>query len=79
MAPTDSFAEPSSSKLLLSFAVGTLLGVAIVFPVIRNDVTTTSLGDPGPVGVVLVIGVLAVTVVTTGLFALYQLFWLVDR
>lgn len=79
MAPTDPFARPSPAKVLLSFAIGTLLGVAIVFPVIRNDVAATSLGDPGPVGIVLVIGVLAVTVVTTGLFALYQLFWLVDR
>lgn len=79
MAPTDPFAEPSAAKVLLSFAVGTLLGVVVVFPVIRNDVTATSLGDPGPVGIVLVIGVLSVTVVTTGLFVLYQLFWLVDR
>lgn len=79
MTPTDPFAEPSPSKLALAFAIGFALGVAAVFPVIRDDVAASSLGDPGPVGIVLVVGVLSVAVVTTGLFALYQLFWLVDR
>lgn len=79
MTPTDPFAEPSPTKLVLAFAFGTVLGIAAVFPVIRDDIAASNLGDPGPVGIVLVVGVLSVAVVTTGLFALYQLFWLVDR
>lgn len=79
MAPTDPFAEPSFPKVAVSFGIGIVIGLAIVLPVIRDDVAAATLGDPGPVGHVLLIGVLSVTVVTTGLFALYQLFWLVDR
>lgn len=79
MAPTDPFAAPSFPKVLLSFGIGICVGLAVVLPVIRDDVSSLALGPPGPIGSVLLIGVLAVTVVTTGMFALYQLFWLVDR
>lgn len=79
MAPNDPFSPPSFGKILLSFGIGIGVGLAIVLPVIHDDLGTTTLGDPGPIGNVLLIGVLSLTVVTTGLFALYQLFWLADR
>lgn len=79
MAPDDTFARPAFGKVLTSFAVGIALGVAFVLPAIREDLALLELGGTGPVANVLMIGVLSLVVVTTGLFALYRLFWLIDR
>lgn len=79
MAPSDTFARPAFSKVALSFAVGIAVGLGIALPAIQDDLAVVSVGDTGPVGTVLLIGVLSVAVVTTGLFAMYRLFWIVDR
>lgn len=79
MAPNDTFAPPAFGKVVLSLAVGIAFGVAVTLPAIQDDLAHVDVGDPGPVGNVLLIGVLSVAVVTTGLFGLYRLFWLVDR
>lgn len=79
MARSDTFARPAFGKVALSFAFGIVVGLGSALPVIQDDLATVSVGDAGPVGTVLLIGVLSVAVVTTGLFAMYRLFWLVDR
>lgn len=79
MAPNDTFARPAFSKVLVSFVLGIGLGVAFVLPLVRDDLARFAISNPGPVGSVLMIGVLSMVLVTTGLFALYRLFWLVDR
>lgn len=79
MAPNDTFARPAFGKVLASFVVGIAVGLAIVLPAIRDDVALFAVGDPGPVGNVVLVGVLSIVVLTTGLFGLYRLFWLIDR
>ena len=79
VAPDDTFARPAFSKVVLSFAIGIAIAAAMLVPVVRDDLVRIGLSNPGPVGNVLLIGVLSMVVVTTGLFALYRLFWLVDR
>lgn len=79
MAPSDPFVPPSFPKLLVSLGLGVLVGVGLVLPAVRDDVTAAIVANPGPVGSVLLLGVVGLVGVTVGLFALYQLFWLVDR
>lgn len=79
MAPSDSFESPSVPRLFVSLAVGVMVGLGIVLPAFRDDLTWATPGAPGPIAAVLLVGVLGLVVVTLGLFALYQLFWLVDR
>lgn len=79
MAPSDPFAPPSFPKLLVSLGVGVLVGVGLVLPAVREDVAAAVISNPGPVGSVLLLGVLGMVGVTIGLFALYQLFWLIDK
>ena len=79
MAHDDPFARPSFPKLVVSFVLGALVGVAVVLPAIRDDLTTSLLAGSDPIGNVVFIGVLAILVVTTGLFGLYRLFLIVDR
>ena len=79
MAPSDTFAQPAFSKVIVSFTLGLAVGFGFVLPAVREDLSAFALSNPGPVGSVLMIGVFSMVVVTTGLFALYRLFWLVDR
>lgn len=79
MEPRDPFKRPSPLKTVLSFATGALVGVVFVSPMVRTDLVPDLLGDPGPVGNVVMIGVLAILVVSTGLFGLIRLFLLIDK
>ena len=77
MAPSDTFASPAFGKVLASFVVGIGFGLVIVLPAVRDDLAVVSLGDPGPVGNVVLIGVMSILVVTMGLFGLFRLFRLI--
>lgn len=79
MAPSQTLAQPSFRKLVVSFGIGIGIGVLALLPGFPRGMTGAIQGDPGPVGNVLLVGILLLVVVTLGLLSMLQLFWLVDR
>lgn len=79
MAHGDPFAPSTFPKLLASLLAGAAVGAGIVLPTISEDLAAAAIVNPGPVGNALLLGVLGMVGVTVGLFALYQLFILIDR
>lgn len=73
------FAPSTFPKLLASLLGGVAVGAGIVLPTVSEDLAAAAIANPGPVGNALLLGVVGMVGVTVGLFALYQLFILVDR
>lgn len=73
--------RPAATRTLAAFVVGILVGVGLVLPAMPADVEPVTVGEfsTGPVGATLLIGTLLLLAVMTGMWALYQLFVLVER
>lgn len=79
MTRGDPFAPSTFPKLVASLLAGAAVGAGFVLPTVSEDLAAAAIANPGPVGNALLLGVVGMVGVTVGLFALYQLFILVDR
>lgn len=77
----EAFPRVSIGKLLLSFAFGVLLGIVLVFNIIRGHLALAlpSVGSLGAIGTVLLIAVFLMFVITVGVISLYLLFAMIDN
>ena len=77
--PDGGHPKPQRSKLVLSFVIGSLVGLWLALPAIRPIVQAHLAGQLDSVGRTLAIGVLLMVVVTLGMVVLFQLFMFMDR
>lgn len=71
--------RPSRSKLVLSFVIGSFVGVWIAFPVLKPLFTDFMAGQSlGSIGRTLAVGVLLMVIVSLGMVVLFQLFMFMD-
>lgn len=72
--------SPRSSKIAIAFAIGVLLGVGFVIPVIQGRLSVASAESAvGPIGRVVFVGVLALAAVTIAFFGLLRLMMITGR
>lgn len=77
--PDGGHPRPQRSKLVLSFVIGSIVGVWLAFPAVRPIVQAQLAGQLDSVARTLAIGVLLMVVVTLGMVVLFQLFMFMDQ
>lgn len=77
--PDGGHPKPQRSKLVVSFVIGSLVGVWLAFPAIRPILKAQLTGQLDAMGRTLAIGVLLMVMVTLGMVILFQLFMFMDR